>query len=187
MRRLSSALLVVLFGVGGAAAACSSEPSSTPAHNPGDTLIVDVEASAAPPEQSTDADLDPDGIFARVDGSAIYGQGNYDGSYPVLTICAPPDGSAGASPSDGGKKSSGDAGVKGEADAAATADAAHAVNGGDGGYAAGDAGCVAFPASCMSQPDCTCLLGAFVSQISCAYPSCEVKLDGSGFSVYCPP
>jgi hypothetical protein len=186
MRRLSSALLVVLFGVGGAAAACSSEPSSTPAHNPGDTLIIDVEASAAPPAQSTDADLDPDGIFDRLDSSAIYGQGNYDGSYPVLTICSPPDGSAGASASDGGKK--GDAAAKVEAnDAAATADAAYAVTGGDGGYAAGDAGCVAFPASCTSQPDCTCLLGAFVSQISCTYPSCEVKLDGSGFSVYCPP
>jgi hypothetical protein len=185
MRRLSSALLVVLSGVGGAAAACSSEPSSTPAHNPGDTLIVDVEASVAPPAQSTDADLDPDGIFARVDGSAIYGQGNYDGSYPVLTICAPPDGSAGASASDGGKK--GDAAAKVEADdAAATADAAYTVTGGDGGYAAGDAGCVAFPASCMSQPDCVCLLGAFASQVACV-PHCEVKLDGSGFSVYCPP
>ena len=82
------------------------------AHNPGDTLIVDVEASAAPPAQSTDADLDPDGIFDRLDSSAIYGQGNYDGSYPVLTICSPPDGSAGTPATDGGKKS--DAATKAE-------------------------------------------------------------------------
>jgi hypothetical protein len=60
-------------------------------------------------------------------------------------------------------------------DGSASADDA----GGEGGAANS---CQPFPASCASQPDCICLLGAFAAQLSCV-PHCSV---GQGFSLYCP-
>jgi hypothetical protein len=182
MRRMPSALWLVPLAVGGAAMACSTDPP-TPAHNPGDTLIVDVEASALPPQTSTDADLDPDGIFDPVDSSSIYGQANYDGEYPVLSVCAPPDGGTPTASGDGGAKADTDAGEAAKVDAGTSSPQVY----GDGGYASGDAGCQAFPPSCAGEADpCVCLLTFFSAQVSCV-PSCEVKLDGSGFSIYCPP
>jgi hypothetical protein len=151
---------LIVFLVSGAigAAACSSATTSKPLGT-GDHVFVDVEASTLPPQP--DADLDPDGTFARVDGSGIYGR-RYGDAYAELTICAPADG--GASAVDG-----------------AAGSTAHPA---DGGAATG---CVPFPASCRSAtpPDCVCLFGAFASQIPCAYPSCAV--DKGGFSIYCPP
>jgi hypothetical protein len=180
MRRMPSALWLVPLAVGGAAMACSTDPTA-PAHNPGDTVVEDVEASTLPPQPSADADLDPDGVFAPVDSSSIYGQANYDGEYPVLTICAPPDGGTAKSAGDGGAKA--DAGET----AKASADAASAPSYGDGGYAAGGAACEAFPPTCAGPADpCVCLLEMFSAQVACV-PECEVKLDGSGFSLYCPP
>jgi hypothetical protein len=184
MRRSYAALSMALVAMGGVASACSSEGPSAPLGS-GDTLHVDVDASALPAQQSSDANTDPDGIFAPVDGSSIYGSGKYDAAaYEVLSICSPPDASA-ASAGDGGKTRR-DAGASTETDASAELDGAYAP-GLDGGYTAGDAGCEAFPASCMAQPDCVCLLGALASAIPCQYPHCEVKLDHSGFAVYCPP
>ena len=153
--------LMVFFLVSGAiggVAACSSASSTKPL-GMGDHLIVDVEASTLPPP--SDADLDPDGVFARVDGSQMYGS-KYD-AYAVLTVCRPSDGGA-----------SGDDGAAGSA-----ADSA------DGGAATG---CVPFPASCGSagttEADCVCLFSAFSAQIPCAYPNCGVSK--SGFSIHCP-
>jgi hypothetical protein len=154
---MTRARLVVLLVTGalGSTAACSGGTSGKPIGT-GDLVIVDVEASTLPPQPSSDADLDPDGVFAPVDGSQRYGT-TYD-SYAALTVCAPPDG--GASDSDGS-----------EADEA-------------GGAAA--TGCVPFPASCAnaSPPDCVCLFGAFAAQIPCTAGSCAVTK--SGFSIYCP-
>jgi hypothetical protein len=164
----------------GSLGACSSGESNAPLGK-GDTLIVDVEASAAPPNQGTgasDADLDPDGIFDPLDSSSIYGKGSYDAAaYAVLSICLPPDGGA-STASDGGKAAK-------DAGAAPTATPSN-----DAGYLVGDAGCVAYPSSCvgLSKTDaCTCLLGAFSAQVACTYADCAVNLDMSGFTMYCPP
>lgn len=148
---------LVVFLVSGAigGAACSSATTSKPLGT-GDRVFVDVEASTLPPQP--DADLDPDGIFAPVDSSAIYGK-RYGDAYAALTVCARADG--GQSAADG-----------------ATGSAYPA----DGGAATG---CVPFPASCATEPDCACLFRALAAQIPCAYPSCGVAKNG--FDVYCPP
>jgi hypothetical protein len=177
----------VLLVSGGAVAACSSEPSSAPV-NPGDTLYVDVEAGAPPPSRSSDADTDPDGVFAPVDGSGIYGSGIYDASaYAVLSICMPADASAGSSASDGGGgKNRKDAGAGDGSEAGADFDAGYSPT--DGGYLAGDAGCEPFPASCTSQTDvCACLLGTLAAQIPCPYPHCAANSKRTAYGVYCPP
>jgi hypothetical protein len=161
MARGRLVVLLVIGAVGGVAA-CSSGTSSKPL-GMGDTVFVDVEASTLPPP--SDADLDPDGTFARVDGSQVYGS-LYD-SYALLTVCPAPAGAdaAATAPTDGAAGS-----VAYEADGAA-------------------AGCVPFPASCPTSSatgaDCVCLFGAFAAQIPCAYPSCGVSK--SGFSLRCPP
>ena len=159
--------LVVLLLVGAVcgAAACSNATSSPPLGH-GDTVIVDVEASTLPPQTSSDADQDPDGIFDRVDSSAIYGNGYGDASYPVLTVCDPPDGSA---DSDGSEPA-----------ADATAASVYA----DGGAAASS--CLPFPAACAStDPICQCLQGVFKAHAPCQYTSCAVQKHG--FAIYCPP
>jgi hypothetical protein len=159
---------LIVFLVAGAlcgAAACSSGTPNKPLGS-GDRLIEDVEASTLPPPPSTDADLDPDGVFARVDGSQNYGT-RYD-AYAALTVCAPADG--------------------GESDGESDARPAPAATDGSAAYpadGAGATGCIPIPASCVSTPDCVCLLGALAAQIPCAYPSCGVMK--TGFSVYCPP
>jgi hypothetical protein len=161
--------LVVLLLVGAVvgAAACSSANSSPPLGH-GDTVTVDVEASTLPPQTSSDADQDPDGIFDKVDSSSIYGTASYDGYAPV-TVCDPPDGSAGPAGSDGGD---------------VMTDAAAAAVYADGGAAA--TGCAPFPAACAStDPVCQCLIGAFKAQTPCAYPSCAPQKHG--FAIYCPP
>jgi hypothetical protein len=149
--------LLVSGALGGAA--CTSATTGKPL-GAGDHVFVDVEASTLPPQP--DADLDPDGTFARVDSSAIYGR-RYGDAYAELTICARSDGGSSA------------------ADGAAGSGAYPA----DGGPAT--TGCVPFPASCAgaAEPDCVCLFRAFASQIPCAYPSCGVTK--SGFGIYCPP
>jgi hypothetical protein len=154
MARVRLVVLLVTSALG-SAAACSSGESSKPL-GMGDTVFVDVEASTLPPQPSSDADLDPDGVFAPVDGSQAYGT-VYD-SYAALTVCAPPDGGA----------SSGDGSAASEADGAAAT------------------GCLPFPASCTntSAPDCVCLFGVYSAQIPCIDPSCGVTK--SGFSIYCP-
>lgn len=146
-------VVLLITGALGSAAACSSGTSGKPLGT-GDTVFVDVEASTLPPP--SDADLDPDGVFAPVDGSQKYGT-LYD-SYAALTVCAPPD----EGPSDG--------------DASAASEA--------GGAAA--TGCLPFPSSCTntSAPDCVCLFGVYAAQIPCIDPSCGVTK--SGFSIYCP-
>ena len=58
--------LLVSGALGGAA--CTSATTGKPL-GAGDHVFVDVEASTLPPQP--DADLDPDGTFARVDSSAI--------------------------------------------------------------------------------------------------------------------
>ncbi len=85
------------------AAACSTT-SSAPLGK-GDTLYVDVEASTLLPKQQPDDASDDSSVFARVDGSDIYGAA-YD-AYAALTVCEPPDGST-SEKADSGKK--GDAG-----------------------------------------------------------------------------
>jgi hypothetical protein len=162
-------------GAGGVLAACSSGESNAPL-GMGDTVHVDVEASTLPPQQgSSDADLDPDGIFDRLDGS-IFGSGNYDAaSHAVLKVCLLPKDAGG--PEEGGKSGK---------DAAATAPAVES----DGGIYDPDAGCVAFPSTCDpgAKPDpCFCLLAAFTpAEVPCTYPSCAVDTDKSGFTLYCP-
>jgi hypothetical protein len=148
---------LVVFLVSGAigGAACSSATTSKPL-GMGDRVFVDVEASTLPPQP--DADLDPDGIFAPVDSSAIYGK-RYGDAYALLTICPRSDG--GQSAADGAPDSS--------------------MDPADGGAATG---CVPFPASCATAPDCVCLFRAFAAQIPCAYPSCGVGKNG--FDIYCP-
>jgi hypothetical protein len=168
--------IVVLLGVAAicGVAACSNETGNAPPLGHGDTVFLDVEASTLPPQPSSDANLDPDGIFDKVDGSNIYGE-RYD-AYAQLTVCSPPDGSDAAA-SDGGARDAGSAGKgAGEPDGAALAYPA------DGGAASG---CVPFPATCASEPDCQCLFAAFKAQIPCPYPSCGVQKHG--FSIYCPP
>jgi hypothetical protein len=200
MRRWGSTLSVALFALaafaaaGGAALSCSTGESTAPLGH-GDTLIVDVEASAGQTTSptATDADLDPDGIFDPLDSSSIYGNGNYDAAqYAVLRICLPPD--ASASSKDGGKASK-DAGVTSEP-VEASAGSPDASAGGtgvvytDAGYVVGDAGCVDFPSSCdpTAQPSpCSCLLGAFAADVPCTYPHCEDNSDKSGYTMYCPP
>ena len=151
---------LVVFLVSGAlgGAACSSATTGKPLGT-GDRVFVDVEASTLPPQP--DADLDPDGIFAPVDSSAVYGT-QYGDAYAELTICPRSDG--GPLAADGATGSSGYRA--------------------DGGAAAG---CVPFPASCASatEPDCVCLFSAFAAQIPCAYPSCGAAKNG--FDIYCPP
>ncbi|HEX3769302.1 MAG TPA: hypothetical protein VHV30_00490 [Polyangiaceae bacterium] len=176
--RRHSALAVALFalaGVGGAVAACSSGESNAPLGN-GDTLHVDVDASTLPPQG--DADPDPD-VFAPVDGSSIFGKGDYDAaSLAVLAICLPPDASASAG--DGGRRGKDASAASGAEDAGVMAE--------DGGAGA-DAGCVPFPSTCDpgEQPSpCTCLLGAF-TDVPCTYPSCAVNLAMNGYTLYCPP
>jgi hypothetical protein len=160
------------------AAACSTAVTSAPLGK-GDTLYVDVEASTLPPQPTDDGPSD-DSPFARVDGSGIYGT-SYDASYPVLTVCEPPDGST-SEKADSGKDASAGSNSEG-ADASAGS--------GDGGkyeagaYVAGDGGpaCTPLPAACASQPDCECLLGALASTLPCSYPHCSID---KGFQIYCP-
>jgi hypothetical protein len=147
--------LIVLLAVCGAVA-CGSQ--STAPLGKGDTVYVDVEASTLPDQP--DAYL-ADSPFAPVDGSGIYGANYDDAAAPVLSVCAPPDGSAGSA-SDGSASGAPDGAASGAA-----------------------AACTAFPAACMSQPDCVCLFKAFAAQIPCPYPSCGVLKDG--FDIYCPP
>jgi hypothetical protein len=148
-------IVLLLSGALGSAAACSSGTSGKPL-GMGDTVFQDVEASTLPPQPSSDADLDPDGVFAPVDGSQQYGT-VYD-SYAALTVCPPPDGGP----------SAGDGSAASEA----------------GGAAA--TGCQPFPASCTNTgaPDCVCLLGVYAAQIPCTDPSCAITK--TGFSIYCP-
>jgi hypothetical protein len=167
---------VVACGLAGLAACSQASPSST--KNPGDDLIVDVEASTMLPQPDA-ADYD-DGFFNGTDGP--YG-GGYAGStgYAVITICPPPDASAGAS---------GDAAAAVDATAVAYGDASAAY--GDGGWGAtyGSTGtaasCTPMPAACSSKPDCNCLFTAFNSSLPCTYPHCEDAMSG-GFTLYCPP
>jgi hypothetical protein len=160
------------------AAACSSETSAP--LGMGDRVFVDVDSSSLPPARIVDADLS-DSPFARVDGSEIYG--TYNGNYAVMTVCQPPDGSAGGAETDATVHAR-------EGGAAAPADgAAPASSAADGAttapYAGGDAAgaCVPFPAACASTPDCMCLFKAFAAQIPCPYPSCGVQ----SLTIFCPP
>jgi hypothetical protein len=155
MARVRLVALLVSGAIGGAA--CSSATSKP--LGMGDRVFVDVEASTLPPQP--DANFDPDGIFAPVDSSGIYGRG-YGDAAAELIVCARPDG--GPSATDGGSGS-----------AAYPADGSAAT------------ACVPFPASCASgvEPDCECLFGALAAQIPCPYPHCGVMKNG--FSIYCPP
>jgi hypothetical protein len=166
-------LIVLLAGLAVCGAVACGSQSNAPLGK-GDTVYVDVEASALPPDQ-------PDAYiaaspFAPVDGSDIYGSNYGDASTPVLSVCSPPDGSAGAV-ADGATSTAPDASASAAADGSASAAAGSASDAG--------AACTAFPAACMSQPDCVCLFGAFKAQIPCPYPSCGVLKDG--FDIYCPP
>lgn len=170
----------VLLAIGAVcmAAACSTI-SSAPLGK-GDTIYVDVEASTLPKQQPDDAS-DDSSVFARVDGSDIYGAA-YD-AYAALTVCEPPDGST-SEKGDSGKKGDGAAGSNpvepdssiepegGSDDAAAP-------------YAAADGGaaCEPLPAACASQPDCECLLNALAASLPCTYPNCRIN---HGFHIYCP-
>ena len=162
-------IVVLVLGALAGVAACSNEVTSTAPIGHGDHLIVDVEASTYPPAPT---DAAPDPVFARVDGSSIYGT-RYD-AYAALTVCAPPDG--GMSQDDGGASPAEDAGPAAPYDAAA---ASYPADGASGN------GCVPFPAACEGTPGCECLFGAFAAEIPCPYPSCGVMKDG--FSIYCPP
>lgn len=155
-------LIVLLAGLAVCGAVACGSQSIAPLGK-GDTVYVDVEASTLPDQP--DAYL-ADSPFAPVDGSAIYGANYDDASAPVLSVCAPPDGSAGSAP-----------------DGSASATAASAAP--DGAASGPAAACMAFPAACTSQPDCVCLFKAFAAQIPCPYPSCGVLKDG--FDIYCPP
>jgi hypothetical protein len=160
-------LIVLLAGLAVCGAVACGSQSNAPLGK-GDTVYVDVEASTLPDQP--DAYI-ADSPFAPVDGSDIYGSNYGDASTPVLSVCSPPDGSAGGA-ADGATSTAADASASAAADGAAAA--------------AGSAGaCTAFPAACMSQPDCVCLFGAFKAQIPCPYPSCGVLKDG--FDIYCPP
>src|SRR5882672_4214314 len=167
--------IVVLFvpsalGVACAVAACSSG-SSAPL-GMGDRVFVDVDSSMLPPQRIVDADLS-DSPFARVDGSENVG--NYNGTYAVMSVCQPPDGSAG----DAAEADATTAPARG-GDAAASS----AADGAAAAAYAGDAGpCVPFPAACASEPDCMCLFRTFAAQIPCPYPSCALQT----FTIYCPP
>jgi hypothetical protein len=145
--------------------ACTAAESTAPPLGTGDHLIVDVDASTLPPQ--TDTDAAPDPTFAPVDGSSIYGQ-SYDASYPVLTVCNPPDASTGA-----------EGGAGQEAAAADASGAATDPYPADGAASA----CQPLPAACESQPDCPCLLQALAAQLACV-PSCSV--GKSFFSLFCP-
>jgi hypothetical protein len=145
-------------------AACSSSSTggsgSSATREPGDHLVVDVDASSLPDQP--DPTADPDSAFAPVDGSAAYQ--SYD-AYAVLTVCAPADGGGGDGAATATGTASGDAGAYG-ADGAAT-------------------GCQPLPAACASKANCDCLIGALAAQVPCTYPHCSVGTD-MNFSLYCP-
>jgi hypothetical protein len=156
-------------GVLAAIAACSTNVASSPLGK-GDTVIVDPEPDAgAPPAPPPDL-TEPDAANAPVDGSGIFGTGDYDASYEVATICEP-------------VKASADASAPQESDAAAAGDGSYGLG------AATDAGCVPLPAACApgatdAASPCECLLTALASTIPCPYPSCGVQ---KGFHIRCPP
>jgi hypothetical protein len=119
MRRGRFVVLLVLAALAGVAA-CSNSVTSTAPIGHGDHLIVDVDASNYPPQPADAAFYDPDGTFAPVDGSNIYGS-RYD-SYAALTVCGPSDG--GMPQDDGGTSPADDAGSSTPDDAAAASYAA---------------------------------------------------------------
>jgi len=173
--------LGALAGVGlGAAVACSPASSST-SHNPGDDFTPS-EASTTPPQGGADADYD-DGAFDNTDGAygATYGTG---GGYSTITICPPPDASAGT---DASLASSGDGGAAGDAAWYPSSDASSDAGGAAGTYGSsgGAASCTPIPAECVATPNCTCFLTALKSSLACTYPHCEDTM-GAGFPIYCP-
>jgi hypothetical protein len=174
--------LGALAGVGlGAGVACSQGASST-SHNPGDDFYPSEASPVTPPQGGPDADYD-DGAFNGTDGAygATYGTG---GGYSTITICPPPDASAGADASLG---SSGDGGAAGDAAWYPSSDASSDASGAGGAYGSsgGAASCTPIPAACAATPNCTCFLTALQSSLACTYPHCEDTM-GAGFPIYCP-
>jgi hypothetical protein len=158
---------VLAAGAVALAAACSQ--ASSPAKNPGDDVYPE-EASVMLPQPDA-ADYD-DGFFNGIDGPYGQGYGMAD-VYAILTICPPPDGSAG---------DAGDAATPADAASVTYADA----SGSGGAYGSGSSGsCQPIPAACASQPNCTCFLTALGGTLPCTYPHCDDGMS-AGFSIYCP-
>jgi hypothetical protein len=168
-------LSVLAGGALALAAACSQ--ASSPAHNPGDDVIMDVEASTLPAQPDA-ADYD-DGFFNGIDGP--YGSAYGTGGASVLTICPPPD--AGAS----GDGAATDAAAASSAASQSSSSTHGDASGSTGAYGSGASGgpCTPIPAACASQPDCTCFLTYFKPSLSCTYPHCDDGMS-AGFSIYCP-
>lgn len=153
--------------------ACSSgTPSSDKPLGMGDHLIVDVEASAAPPTPADDAGGDSPFAPVGTVSTAAY----MDSGSLVLTVCGPPEAGAGG---DAAKKDASEPAATEGDDASASGDASGGLYGGGS-----SSSCVAFPSSCASQPDCDCLLGVVSAQLPCSYPHCALVMGS--FAMYCP-
>jgi hypothetical protein len=131
----------------------------------GDDLIVDVDATPAPPDpRDIDEASAADSPFGFLDGP--YGILASDAYAPLGACeqCACPSGSYCLGAGTGLNVSSAACGPPV-----------------DGGSAAVGVGCVQLPAGCANEPDCPCILNALAGQLSC-YPVC---VEVEGFSVYC--
>jgi hypothetical protein len=131
----------------------------------GDDLIVDVDATAAPPDPRANEEASAaDSPFGLVDGP--YGVLGGDAYAPLAACeqCACPSGSYCVG---------GGTGV--------TVSSATCAQSADGGGAVG-VGCAQLPAACTNEPDCPCVLQALRGQVSCQL----VCVETAGFAVYCP-
>jgi hypothetical protein len=164
MRLRPTKPVVAVLAVLSAIAACTG--TSTKPLGAGDDLIVDVDATPAPPDpREEDASATADSPYGFLDGP--YGALAYDAVAPLAACeqCACPAGSY---------CFGGGTGL--------TVSSSTCSPSPDGGGAALGVGCVQLPAGCANEPDCTCLLESLVGKLSCA-PVC---VEVSGLAVYCP-
>jgi hypothetical protein len=134
---------------------CGDDSGSPGGH--GDHVIVDVDATTQAPQDPFDGG--PDSPFAPVSPDGSYGELGDASPYAACVAC----GCEGGTYCFGGGRG-------------------YPVPSGSctGGGAA--PGCAPLPASCASTPDCSCLVGALSSTLSC-YSVCDSK---PGLIIYCP-
>jgi hypothetical protein len=158
-----ASVLALLWAIFGGCAGTSSKPLGA-----GDDLVVDVDATPAPPDpHDIDDASTADSPFGFLDGPYGYGSLAPD-SYAPLAACEQCACASGSYCFGGGT--------------GLTVSSATCGQPVDAGGAALEVGCVPLPAGCENEPDCPCLLQALADQLACA-PVC---VEVSGFAVYCP-
>jgi hypothetical protein len=131
----------------------------------GDDLIVDVEASLAPPSPMQDAPYSEDSPFGQVD--APYGSYS-SGTSAMLAVCAQCACASGTYCFGGGTGATPFSGSCGPV----------------AGRSGLEIGCQAMPGACANEPDCPCILAAIDPLLSCI--AVCVETPAGGFTAYCP-